>query len=224
MDGDMLTEDIDSALRACGKGLTAVHELNCVSYELAPTTWPSFWKQRLRWAQGWAQATLKHSILTFNKAQEGKRVFSTRFGLLNLLIIRELSYYLVTQFACLVFAFIVLNFPLSPGAFWRTVFFQYPVSEWMFFFRYVTATLFPSFIAIDSNAVFQSFLFGLHAVDHQRNEIRICIEMDDCSFRYPISILSFVAGYDRGLRACETDSQVFVLESHGKIVEFMSCP
>lgn len=136
MDGDMLTEDIDSALRACGRGLTAVHDLNVVSYELAPVTWSAFWKQRLRWAQGWAQATIKHSVLTWNRrADGGKRVFATRFGLLNLLVIRELSYYLVTQFACLVAAFIFLNFPLSPGAFWKTVFFRYPVSEWMFFFR-----------------------------------------------------------------------------------------
>lgn len=137
MDGEMLTEDIDSALRACGRGLNAVHELNCVSYELAPVTWSAFWKQRLRWAQGWAQATLKHSKLTFNKATHGERVFGTRFGLLNLLFIREMSYYLVTQFACLVISVISLNFPLTPSAFWTTIFFQYPVSEWMFFFRYV---------------------------------------------------------------------------------------
>lgn len=134
MDGDMLTEDIDSALRACGQGLTAVHELNCVSYELAPTTWSAFWKQRLRWAQGWAQATIKHSVLTFNKAKEGKRPSMTRVGLLNLLFVRELAYYLVTQFFCLVFSVIVLNFPRTAGAFWTTIFFQYPVSEWMFFF------------------------------------------------------------------------------------------
>jgi cellulose synthase/poly-beta-1,6-N-acetylglucosamine synthase-like glycosyltransferase len=133
----MLTEDIDSALRACGKGCTAVHDLNVVSYELAPTTWSGFWKQRLRWAQGWFQATVKHSILTFNRAKEGKRVFTTRFGLLNLLVIRELSYYLVTQFACLVLSFLCLNFPRTPLAFWRTIFFQFPASEWMFFFRYL---------------------------------------------------------------------------------------
>ncbi|KAK6604168.1 hypothetical protein H4I95_06071 [Botrytis cinerea] len=133
MDENMLTEDIDSALRTVGRGCNIVHDLNVVSYELAPTTFGAFWKQRLRWAQGWAQASLKHSILTFNRAKEGKRIFTTRFGLLNLLLIRELSYYLVTQFACLVASFIFLNFPLTPAAFWKTVFFQYPVSEWFFF-------------------------------------------------------------------------------------------
>ncbi|KAI9642476.1 hypothetical protein NHQ30_009281 [Ciborinia camelliae] len=135
MDESMLTEDIDSALRVVARGCNTVHDLNVVSYELAPTTFGAFWKQRLRWAQGWAQASLKHSILTFNRAKQGKRIFTTRFGLLNLLLIRELSYYLVTQFACLVASFIFLNFPLTPAAFWKTVFFQYPVSEWFFFVR-----------------------------------------------------------------------------------------
>jgi cellulose synthase/poly-beta-1,6-N-acetylglucosamine synthase-like glycosyltransferase len=53
MDGSMLTEDIDSALRAVSEGAKTVHDLNVVSYELAPTQWSAFWKQRLRWAQGW---------------------------------------------------------------------------------------------------------------------------------------------------------------------------
>lgn len=135
MDESMLTEDIDSALRVVARGCKTVHDLNVVSYELAPTTFGAFWKQRLRWAQGWAQASLKHSILTFNRAKQGKRIFTTRFGLLNLLLIREFSYYLVTQFACLVASFIFLNFPLTPAAFWKTVFFQYPISEWFFFIR-----------------------------------------------------------------------------------------
>ncbi|CAD6446012.1 3f34c605-432e-4322-94d1-98aa958e5afc [Sclerotinia trifoliorum] len=133
MDGSMLTEDIDSALRVVARGGNTIHDLNVVSYELAPTTFPAFWKQRLRWAQGWSECTLRHSILTFNRAREGKRIFTTRFGLLNLLLIRETSYYLVTQFFCLVAGFIFLNFPLTPAAFWKTVFFQYPVSEWFFF-------------------------------------------------------------------------------------------
>ncbi len=70
MDGDMLTEDIDSALRAFTKDAKAVHHLNVVSYELAPTSLRAFWKQRLRWAQGWAQASMKHLIHTVNKHQE----------------------------------------------------------------------------------------------------------------------------------------------------------
>ncbi|TKA49885.1 hypothetical protein B0A49_12850, partial [Cryomyces minteri] len=133
MDGEMLTEDIDSALRAFKKGCVAVHELNAVSYELAPITLASFWKQRLRWAQGWAQASTKHVVLTWNKAHEGRRrSFVMRFGVLSLLLIRELSYYLVTQYTCLVFSLVVLHFPKTPAGLGRLVFFQYPLSEWLF--------------------------------------------------------------------------------------------
>jgi cellulose synthase/poly-beta-1,6-N-acetylglucosamine synthase-like glycosyltransferase len=45
MDGSMLTEDIDSALRAASRSAKAVHDLNVVSYELAPTSYKSFWNQ-----------------------------------------------------------------------------------------------------------------------------------------------------------------------------------
>lgn len=60
MHGEMLTEDIDSALRAVQRNIKAVHEVNSVSYELAPSDFQGFWKQRLRWAQGWAQASIVH--------------------------------------------------------------------------------------------------------------------------------------------------------------------
>ena len=97
MHGDMLTEDIDSALRAYGLGKKAVHEMNCISYEMAPTSFQAFWKQRMRWAQGWTQASIKHMPLIWTNPPDGKRHLRERFGVLSLLPIREISYYLVTQ-------------------------------------------------------------------------------------------------------------------------------
>ena len=136
MDGSMLTEDIDSALRAVGRGVKTVHDLNVVSYELAPVTWAAFWKQRLRWTQGWTQASIRHFIMTWNKPSQGNRSFTVRFGLFTLLLIREISYYLVTQFTILVFTFVIIRFPTSPIELARLVFFQYPVSAWFFIIRY----------------------------------------------------------------------------------------
>ncbi|KAF2255336.1 glycosyltransferase family 2 protein [Trematosphaeria pertusa] len=137
MDGDMLTEDIDSALRAFSRGSKTVHDLNVTSYELAPTTFPAFWKQRLRWAQGWAQASLKHLKMVYNKPQDPlhsdyNRSFTARFGVLSLLLIREASYYLVTQYTCLVLSFVITKFPTSGEELWKFVYFQYPVSQWLF--------------------------------------------------------------------------------------------
>ncbi|KAF2141711.1 glycosyltransferase family 2 protein [Aplosporella prunicola CBS 121167] len=133
MDGDMLTEDIDSALRAVSRGANTVHDLNVVSYELAPTTLQGFWKQRLRWAQGWCQASIKHLKLAYRKSPDGTpRSPKVRFGLLSLLLIRELSYYLVTQFTCLMIGFIITKFPKDPVGLARLIWFGYSVSVWLF--------------------------------------------------------------------------------------------
>ena len=143
MDDTMLTEDIDSALRAFSKGAKTVHDLNVTSYELAPTTFGAFWKQRLRWAQGWAQASMRHMKMVWNGVKDplheehAKRSFTARFGVLSLLLIRESSYYLVTQYTCLVASFIIVKFPTSGDELWRLVYFQYPVSQWLFIIRFV---------------------------------------------------------------------------------------
>ncbi|KAH8809374.1 glycosyltransferase like family 2-domain-containing protein [Xylogone sp. PMI_703] len=136
MDETMLTEDIDSALRAFGSGVNAVHDLNVVSFELAPTTPSAFWKQRLRWSQGWVQATFRHAHLIWCKSEvEGKtRTLAQRFGLLSLLWIRESSYYLVTQYLCLVASIIITQFPKTGEELYKLLFFQYPVAWWLFTF------------------------------------------------------------------------------------------
>ncbi|KAH6664460.1 N-acetylglucosaminyltransferas-like protein [Halenospora varia] len=134
MDGSMLTEDIDSALRAVSQGAKTVHDLNVVSYELAPTQWSAFWKQRLRWAQGWAQASLRHVVMSFNKPADGVRARDarTRFGLFSLLMIREWSYYLVTQYTCLMASMVITNFPKTPGQLGKLIFNPFPLSAWFF--------------------------------------------------------------------------------------------
>lgn len=134
MDETMLTEDIDSALRAFGHGANAVHDLNVVSFELAPTSWSAFWKQRLRWSQGWVQASIRHVDLVWKRSEvEGKhRSFNQRFGLLSLLWIRESSYYLISQYLCLVVSIVITDFPQSGSELYKLVFFQYPVAWWLF--------------------------------------------------------------------------------------------
>ncbi|KAM3085435.1 hypothetical protein ACMFMG_002512 [Clarireedia jacksonii] len=135
MDAGMLTEDIDSALRALERGAICVHEPNVLSYELAPTTFPSFLKQRLRWAQGWTQASYRHYALSYKKSpphHHQKRNATTRFGLLSLLLIRELSYYLVSQYTCMMLSFLITGFPTTPRALKTLIFFEFPASEWLF--------------------------------------------------------------------------------------------
>lgn len=60
LDHRMLTEDIDSSLRALMARHRIVHDRSVISTELAPVTFPAWWRQRTRWAQGWFQVTLRH--------------------------------------------------------------------------------------------------------------------------------------------------------------------
>ncbi|GHC41363.1 hypothetical protein GCM10010349_01460 [Streptomyces flavofungini] len=60
MHGSMLTEDIDSTLRALGAGARIAMDRTLISRELAPTTLRPLWNQRSRWAQGWLQVSLRH--------------------------------------------------------------------------------------------------------------------------------------------------------------------
>lgn len=133
MHGEMLTEDIDSALRAYGEGKNAVHDMNVLSYEMAPTNFQAFWKQRMRWAQGWTQASIKHMPLIWTSPPGAKRKINERFGILSLLLIREVSYYLVTQHTCLLLSFIITGWPSNPVELVQLIFFRYPMAEWFLF-------------------------------------------------------------------------------------------
>ncbi|KAI7520624.1 glycosyltransferase family 2 protein, partial [Hortaea werneckii] len=133
MHGHMLTEDIDSALRAYGSGKHAVHDMNVVSYELAPTTFGAFWKQRMRWTQGWTQASVKHMPLVWTNPPDGKRTKAERMGLVSLLFTRELSYYFVSQHTCLLLSFIITEWPTDVPSFVKLIFFRYPMAEWFLF-------------------------------------------------------------------------------------------
>ncbi|MDQ3081764.1 MAG: glycosyltransferase family 2 protein [Gemmatimonadota bacterium] len=59
----MMTEDIDSSMRAIAAGYRIVCDPGLISTELAPATLRALAHQRLRWAQGWCQVTLRHSWL-----------------------------------------------------------------------------------------------------------------------------------------------------------------
>ncbi len=64
-DKEMLTEDIDSTIRALLGGYHIVHDRSIVSQEKAPTTIKNLWYQRKRWSQGWFQCSLKYQIATW---------------------------------------------------------------------------------------------------------------------------------------------------------------
>jgi cellulose synthase/poly-beta-1,6-N-acetylglucosamine synthase-like glycosyltransferase/GGDEF domain-containing protein len=86
MRGFMLTEDIDSSMRVLEAGETIVSDPTLVSTELAPETARALWNQRLRWAQGWSQVSLRHLVKIVRGAPGGRQ----KLGLAYLLGWREI--------------------------------------------------------------------------------------------------------------------------------------
>jgi cellulose synthase/poly-beta-1,6-N-acetylglucosamine synthase-like glycosyltransferase len=58
--GSFLTEDIESSMRVLDAGGRIVNDPGLVSRELAPESFGVLWNQRIRWAQGWFQVSLRH--------------------------------------------------------------------------------------------------------------------------------------------------------------------
>ena len=58
--GSFLTEDIEASMRVLAAGGRIVNDPGLISRELAPETLGSLWKQRMRWAQGWFQVSIRH--------------------------------------------------------------------------------------------------------------------------------------------------------------------
>jgi cellulose synthase/poly-beta-1,6-N-acetylglucosamine synthase-like glycosyltransferase/DNA-binding NarL/FixJ family response regulator len=86
MHGFMLTEDIDSSLRVIESGHRIASDPLLISRELATTTVRAFWNQRLRWAQGWFQVSLRHVWRGVRSPHLSAR---QKLGLLQLLVWRE---------------------------------------------------------------------------------------------------------------------------------------
>jgi hypothetical protein len=91
MDEGMLTEDVDSSFRAQSAGHFMTYDPTIVSYEESPPNFSGLFKQRLRWAQGWYEVTLRQITLPFRKAP-GLTLWS-RFCLFLLLPFREAYVY-----------------------------------------------------------------------------------------------------------------------------------
>ncbi|MGI8481202.1 MAG: glycosyltransferase [Chthoniobacterales bacterium] len=82
----MLTEDIDASLRVVIQGYKIASDPYLVSRELGPVTFKALWNQRLRWAQGWFQTSLKHIVPALRSEHLTLR---QKLGLIHLLPMRE---------------------------------------------------------------------------------------------------------------------------------------
>jgi cellulose synthase/poly-beta-1,6-N-acetylglucosamine synthase-like glycosyltransferase/CheY-like chemotaxis protein/GGDEF domain-containing protein len=94
MRGSMLTEDIDASMRVLEAGGQIASDPGLISRELATTTARQIWNQRLRWAQGWTQVSLRHLWRMVRLPHFGTR---QKFGAFMLLFQREIYPWLSIQ-------------------------------------------------------------------------------------------------------------------------------
>jgi biofilm PGA synthesis N-glycosyltransferase PgaC len=69
---DMITDDIDVTWKLQSSGWYVLYEPTALCWILMPETLKGLWKQRLRWAQGSAEAALKYGLTFFSK--RGRRM------------------------------------------------------------------------------------------------------------------------------------------------------
>lgn len=94
MRSSMLTEDIDSSMRVLEQGGRIASDARLVSRELGTTTVRQLWHQRLRWAQGWFQVSVRHLLRGLRSRALTPR---QKLGLVHLLGWRELYPWLTLQ-------------------------------------------------------------------------------------------------------------------------------
>ena len=138
MDDAMLTEDIDSSMRAIISGARIEFNVRVLSYELAPTTLPALFKQRLRWSQGWTQVALKHAAPALRRGaySDGNGVRS-KMGLLQLLLYREVYYYVNSQLFWILVSSICTVLPHQGFHVFFKNFGGYAVAMWALFLNLV---------------------------------------------------------------------------------------
>ncbi|SPC67202.1 related to glycosyl transferase, group 2 family protein [Ustilago sp. UG-2017b] len=112
MQKHMLTEDIDSSMRAIISGARFEYSLKVLSYELAPETLPALVKQGLCWAQGWTQVAFRHALASISRgAYSDGNGWRSCVGLFQLLLYREFYFYINSQLVFMLASGICYNLP-----------------------------------------------------------------------------------------------------------------
>jgi len=132
-----LTEDIDSSIRAVRMGARIVNDPGLISRELAPVNFRALWKQRMRWAQGWFEVSLRHGHSAISPSGLSLR---QRYGLWMLLGWRELFPWIASLMWPTVAFFIWrdngIDLANAPQVFWLTTAFTLTTGPILIAFAY----------------------------------------------------------------------------------------
>jgi len=131
----------DLGFMALGRKARTAHDLKVVSYLPGPTGISSFWTSQVCMARELAVATARYTTLAFKgvlKRHKGEKsdagskwTFKTRFAILWKLPVMRLVSHAIVQYFCMAWAILFTNAPSSTADFARTIYFPYPISEWL---------------------------------------------------------------------------------------------
>ncbi|KAK5135921.1 hypothetical protein LTR08_004379 [Meristemomyces frigidus] len=130
-------DGMDLGFTALARKARTAHDLKVVAYVSEPSTFTGLWKSQLRMARELAVATARYSHLAFlrqkgEKSEAGSKwTLKTRFAVLWTLPIMRLVSHAVVQYFCMAWAILFTSTPSSTVDFARTIYFPYPVSEWL---------------------------------------------------------------------------------------------
>ena len=135
--GTVSGDGLDIGFTALARKARTAHDVKVISYVSGPPTLVELWKLQLRTARELSIATARYSGLAFvrhksEKADAGSKwTFKTRFAILWTLPIMRLVSHAILQYFCMAWAILFTKAPSSTSDFARTIYFPYPISEWL---------------------------------------------------------------------------------------------
>lgn len=90
----MLTEDIDSTIRALAAGARVTNDAELLSRDIAPETMKDLWNQRIRWAQGWFEVAWRRLGTALRAPTLSLR---QKIGMVTLLVVPQVYPWLTLQ-------------------------------------------------------------------------------------------------------------------------------
>lgn len=139
------SDGMDLSFAAVSRNARTAHDLKVISYAPCPGTLGQFWSAQVHLARQTAVASVRYARLAFKGAFKGafkrskgqkseakaKWGFKKRFAIMYTLPIMRLVSHAIVQYFCMAWAILFTSAPTSTADFARTIYFPYPISEWL---------------------------------------------------------------------------------------------
>lgn len=131
----------DLGFTALSRKAKTAHDLKVIAYLPPPRGFVALWKYNTTMARQYAIATARYTKLAFQdlfKRNRGEKpepstqwTLKSRFAVLWTLPIMRIVSHAIVQYFCMAWAILFVDTPDSTADFARTIYFPYPISEWL---------------------------------------------------------------------------------------------